>query len=198
MQSKRKRRNRFPKYPSIGSISHGTLREADLLEAFADALEELRPRGRLESVSGTEKKSYRNASLIREARECAILLEDSDSAEKEALKRGISELELESLEQERAGELLQELEDSLSELAPEGVYFGASEGDGADFGFWPSAEWLERAEDFQGITEVCRSSDLSEVPSSFVGIVILSNCHGNVTVYYRHRNWRLEELWSAV
>jgi hypothetical protein len=30
--------------------------------------------------------------------------------------------------------------DSLNSLAPEGFYFGAHHGDGADFGFWPSEE----------------------------------------------------------
>lgn len=32
---------------------------------------------------------------------------------------------------------LEHLEDGLEQLAPEGFYFAAHEGDGADFGFWP-------------------------------------------------------------
>jgi len=32
--------------------------------------------------------------------------------------------------------MLTDLYDKLNEIAPEGTYFGAKEGDGADFGFW--------------------------------------------------------------
>ena len=33
--------------------------------------------------------------------------------------------------------LLKDLFDTLNQYAPDGHYFGTSEGDGADFGFWP-------------------------------------------------------------
>ena len=48
-------------------------------------------------------------------------------------------------------ELVNELMDILNEYAPEGIYFGAHEGDGSAFGFWPLMtienhldQWLKR------------------------------------------------------
>lgn len=41
---------------------------------------------------------------------------------------------------EEAHWLLEELFDVLDEYAPDGHYFGAHEGDGSDFGFWPLEE----------------------------------------------------------
>lgn len=42
-----------------------------------------------------------------------------------------------------AAQTLEDLTDALNDAAPAGFYFGASEGDGACFGFWVSEDWAE-------------------------------------------------------
>jgi hypothetical protein len=44
---------------------------------------------------------------------------------------------------ENADYLLEKLFNALEEIAPEGSYFGANQGDGADFGFWSEEEELD-------------------------------------------------------
>ncbi len=45
--------------------------------------------------------------------------------------------EITDFDSEEASDLCHDLSDALNEYAPEGTYFGAHEGDGSDFGFWP-------------------------------------------------------------
>jgi hypothetical protein len=45
-----------------------------------------------------------------------------------------------------ASNALEALTDKLQDLAPSGFYFGASEGDGACFGYWLSEDWVEALE----------------------------------------------------
>lgn len=47
---------------------------------------------------------------------------------------------------QEAAELLEDLHEALSDVAPVGFYFGASEGDGACFGFWLGEDWTEALE----------------------------------------------------
>jgi hypothetical protein len=42
--------------------------------------------------------------------------------------------------EDSAAFILDDVTDALVALAPPHVYFGSLEGDGADFGFWPSPE----------------------------------------------------------
>lgn len=91
-------------------------------------------------------------------------------------------------------EILQDLMDLLSELAPPYLYFGANEGDGSDFGFWPLIERMEEDVRDEALTKV---SDLSELPRGFRGEVMIVNDHGNVMFgVMRSRGFR--EIWSCV
>lgn len=96
-------------FEHAGSISHGTLREEDLVPAFLSKLKELDP----ERAARIE---YNYADAI------------------EHLMQGREHFDQEWL--------MPELTEALEELAPEGYYFGTAEGDGSDFGFWPTWECM--------------------------------------------------------
>lgn len=51
-----------------------------------------------------------------------------------------------NLDEETMGWVVDELTDLLNEIAPDGCYFGASEGDGADFGFWSMSNESKKSE----------------------------------------------------
>ena len=96
-------------YATPGSIITGTLRNEDLLTAFADALEDY---------------VMRNPELPLKHREAAT-----------ALVWEAREISPDALD---ASEVIADLIDALQEFAPPGHCFGSHEGDGADFGFWPT------------------------------------------------------------
>ena len=80
--------------------------------------------------------------------------------------------------------------DMLSEYAGPYFYFGAHPGDGSDYGYWLSESF---ADDFDGL----KVSDLSEVPSNYLGEVLLVNDHGNISLYVKSAR-KFREIWSVV
>ena len=92
-------------------IIHGTLRDEDLLDAFAATLEDCITKNPELWVEHRQNLT----ALVWDAREAAV-------------------------GSEMSGELINDLIDALQEFAPPGHTFGAHEGDGADFGFWSTCE----------------------------------------------------------
>lgn len=93
--------------PTIGTISHGTLRHEDLIPAFARELRRL---------CGTNPRA----------------LELVEQVEKVDLSEGDAEV---------GDDLEVDLADALDEIASQhGLRFGSHEGDGSDFGFWPTED----------------------------------------------------------
>ena len=98
-----------------GTVISGTLRTEDLLDALSTELERLvKADMKYQRIVPTTDYSawatiHINRALIYDAR----LLANND-----------------------ASEIVDELFDALNNYAPEGMYFGAHEDDGADFGWW--------------------------------------------------------------
>lgn len=158
------------KYPPLGTVSEGTMRSEDLIPAFLDVLQEY------------DGETY-----------------DAIMAEFPLLSDGIDADDWDSADPEELGELTDRLFDLLGELAPPYAYFGASVGDGSDYGYWPSLDVLE---DDARFGDVLKVSDTSEVTPATVGpdtqYVMHVNDHGNVTLYAVERAITLREVWSVV
>jgi hypothetical protein len=156
----------------LGSISHGTLRTADLLESFADELERFINPLMLEAA----KAPYAAwALLISNSRAEAIRL----------LRNEIGG-------DEESAAVLDRLYDALETFAPPYCYFGSNEGDGADMGFWLAPEWEIMAQE-DGVP-IVRS--LSQVAEGYVGDVLVTTDHRNVTLY--NAQPRFIEVWAVV
>lgn len=101
----------------LGSVSHGTLRDWDLLDAFHDALLGIHHQLWFDSPD-------RHTDLIVECR--ALLDMGEEKFEKNVYDGTIDPFEI-----------LDRLSNELNEYSPPGYYFGSHIGDGADFGWWP-------------------------------------------------------------
>jgi len=141
----------------IGSVSTGTLRTEDLLPAFADELSVM-------------EMSETGVKLLRE-------VEDFLGAPNDSFLLFPSFGTLPDWESEKAGFLMDELFDALNEYAPPHMQFGAHDGDGADFGWWPT--------DFEN----CHTVSIDQGKNgegTFIdtecNLYVETNDHGNMTV----------------
>lgn len=136
----------------LGTISHATLNPEHLLRRFSSALEDqITLNGGFLSLPENFPMRDRLAKLLGDA-------QDAYQDDGETLK-----------DEQDAAEMVDELIDALEEFAPPYCYFGATEGDGSDFGFWPSRESID---ELPTESEREPGDDYKEV-----------NDHGNVTIY---------------
>lgn len=150
----------------LGSISHGTLREADLLSAFIYELEwQLRRNGDFFCLPENFALRDRLNNLVGEAQDC--FTDDGEDIREDNW--------------EACNDLLNDIMDALSShFAPPYCYFGAHEGDGSDFGYWPSMGEIDELPAIADNTPEAIAAEQSDNYSTDVRYV---NDHGNVTVY---------------
>lgn len=156
-------------YARIGSVSEGTLRDDDLISSFAWELEHLVSNAKELDPEFNDKIF---AALLAEANEFDAEAEDADDV---------------------GPALVADLMDALNEFAPPLCYFGANEGDGACFGFWPSDDAIQDWRRDGGLVV----DDLSDVPEDFVGEVMIVNDHGNIE-FGHMADGKFIEAWLCV
>jgi hypothetical protein len=101
----------------VGTLIHATLRTQDLIPCFLDAVREYAP------------AEYEQIMVSAFGPIPAYVQDEGDSCE--------------WWQSDDASYLLEDLFNILNDVAPAGYYFGAHEGDGSDFGFWPLSEWMQ-------------------------------------------------------
>ena len=168
----------------FGSISHGTMRDTDLLESFSNALEHL-------STSNFDYiyEYLKYKDIIKEARRYRDFLIKYENKLYKSHHKKLRDSIFETV----SYIINEDLIGALNEFAPPYFYFGSHPGDGSDYGFWLSEDAINCS--FDGL-EV---SDLSEVPKDYVGEILWVNDHGNTSLYYKYRtSQKLHEIWSIV
>lgn len=140
------------KTAEIGSVSTGTLRTEDLVEAYAEALEKLLKKQTTRFKRAPYRAALRSAAAWERKLFNPPVLHDD---------LGVQIAEL--------------LGDLLQDFAPSLCYFGAHEGNASDFGFWPSDGSID---DFDGP----RVQAGDPPPRGHLGEYLSVTDHGNLSL----------------
>lgn len=138
-------------YAPIGTVSESTTNHEDLIPEFAKELQTAMKRYLWQGMTDEESAFAEYRELIAAAKAC-------------------------DMESDEACDILESLSQALNDFAPPFAYFGAHEGDGADFGFWP----------------ICDAETLQDARDS--GYRVEISDHGNVAIYDSED----VEVWSVV
>jgi pantothenate synthetase len=109
--------------PGLGTLIEGTVKPEDLIPRFLEALGQYAPH---------------RAEVLRSIYPATI--QTIESGEPPEHLSHMHEGAWEKRHTTAVNMLLYDLFEALNEVAPEGVYFGAHDADGADYGFWPAEE----------------------------------------------------------
>jgi hypothetical protein len=154
------------KFPEIGTVIRATHRPQDLIPAFIECL-----------------RSDCQSPVFADVHESGIPSEAFDDDDHPWWTS------------EDCAYTLEDLDQLLNDYSPAYCYFGCHEGDGSDFGFWPSWDAIDEAV-YDG--DILKVDDLSEVPESgFTGHVLVTNDHGNVTLIHIKRPGQYVTHWSC-
>lgn len=142
---------------SMGSISHGTLRDDDLVEAFYNELEwQLQRQDR--TPEDREEINRLHDVLGNCGDECWT---DDGSV--------IDDPEI-------LGEYVNEtLPNALDHFSPPYCYFGSHVDDGSDFGFWPCMEEIDELPSYPSVDAAIEAGEEGD-------FTVISD-HGNVEIY---------------
>ena len=162
------------KRASFDSVSHGTLKTEDLLNALGNELEWLILRnGDFLSLPENFATRDRLNKLVGDAGDC--FGKDGETLTPEG--------------EENGSEIVNKLCDALTEFAPLYGQFGTHCGDGADFGYWTDLDSVKEQVGF--VSHVDR-----EYPEAgFEGEWLHVNERGNCTLYVREGDVD-REIWS--
>ena len=133
-----------------GTVSEGTMRPQDVLPAMMDVLKQYHPK-EYQEVVGTISDEF-----------------------------GLTYTELCGHENHPAWQdetmawILYEVAwDAMNDIAPDGYYFGANPGDGADYGYWLDDDWKEEEDDF---CYCCGRGNRTLTPCPKCGEMLCEDC----------------------
>lgn len=166
------------KYASIGTVSHATFKDSDLIEAFAMELEYQVQRN-ADYFQSSESARNERERILR------VIWDAMEYDESKALEQG---------DYETGTEIVQELMDYLNNFTALYCYFGSHAGDGSDFGYWIDWEYIEEGAYHGG----CIVLNDAEIPEDYSGDAICINEHGNTSGYRVQNGKTVEVYFEAV
>ena len=140
-------------YPTIGTISHNTLRPQDILPAMLDALRDIANSDHPEAA--TASAQYAQIVVLLPAH----AMEDDDA----------------QWWGEDAHHIICDLENVLNDYAPPYCYFGCHGGNGSDIGYWPDLSAIDMAIHDGDLVKHDETIEDRET-------LVISD-HGNMTLY---------------